>query len=395
MQKFQIDAGAWATLNRLLDEALEQPAPQLAQWLDDLAPEFDALKPRLRELLSRTGLVETGEFLRTLPKLDLDPGDLAAEPPRVEKPGQEIGPYRLVRELGSGGMGVGMAGGAHRRPDQSAGGAEAAARRLETRGTGRAHGARTRNSRHAHPSQHRAPVRRRRHGRRPALSRHRVRRRPLGSMRTAASGSSTVAARLRLFAQVADAVAYAHGKLVVHRDLKPANILVSADGQVRLLDFGIAKLLDDGQAKETQVHRAVRPRADARTTPRLSRFSASRSPSRRTSTRSAWCCTNCWPSSGRTSCSATRAARSKTPSCRRNPPLPSDVADACRGAKRCAAISTPSCSRRSRRTRPSGIRRCTPCWTTSSAISARGPYSRSRTAVGTARGSSSRETRSR
>ena len=61
-----------------------------------------------------------------------------------------------------------------------------------------------------------------------------------------------VEARLRLFAQVAGAVAYAHGKLAVHRDLKPANILVSADGQVRLLDFGIAKLLDDGQAKETR-----------------------------------------------------------------------------------------------------------------------------------------------
>ncbi|MEO5560861.1 MAG: serine/threonine-protein kinase, partial [Dokdonella sp.] len=50
--------------------------------------------------------------------------------------------------------------------------------------------------------------------------------------------------RLALFAQVCDAVAFAHRNLVIHRDLKPANILVDADGNVKLLDFGIAKLLD-------------------------------------------------------------------------------------------------------------------------------------------------------
>ena len=53
-----------------------------------------------------------------------------------------------------------------------------------------------------------------------------------------------VEARLGLFLQVADAVQHAHQKLVVHRDLKPSNILVDREGRVRLLDFGIAKLLD-------------------------------------------------------------------------------------------------------------------------------------------------------
>ncbi len=56
-----------------------------------------------------------------------------------------------------------------------------------------------------------------------------------------------VAARLRLFLLVCDAVAYAHRSLVVHRDLKPSNILVDGNGQVKLLDFGIAKLLEPGQ----------------------------------------------------------------------------------------------------------------------------------------------------
>jgi eukaryotic-like serine/threonine-protein kinase len=58
----------------------------------------------------------------------------------------------------------------------------------------------------------------------------------------------SVAQRLRLFCRVCDAVQYAHANLVVHRDLKPSNILVTAEGQVRLLDFGIAKLLGAGEA---------------------------------------------------------------------------------------------------------------------------------------------------
>lgn len=62
---------------------------------------------------------------------------------------------------------------------------------------------------------------------------------------------ATLSERLDLFAQVCDAVAYAHRNLVIHRDLKPANTLVDAEGKAKLLDFGIAKLLDASASKDT------------------------------------------------------------------------------------------------------------------------------------------------
>ncbi len=64
----------------------------------------------------------------------------------------------------------------------------------------------------------------------------------------------TIKQRLLLFISLCDAVSFAHKNLIVHRDLKPANILVDEDGNVKLLDFGIAKLLPSNQALTTYLH---------------------------------------------------------------------------------------------------------------------------------------------
>jgi tetratricopeptide (TPR) repeat protein/tRNA A-37 threonylcarbamoyl transferase component Bud32 len=244
-----------AALNELLDQALERPEAERAAWLAQLPAAHDDLKPHLHDLLSRVAEIETADFLGNLP-----PFGLASEHARLDDPeievGTLVGPYRLLRALGSGGMGsVWLAeriDGLLKRQvalkfPHVAWPQAHLAQRME----------RERDILAAleHPNIARLYDAGLSSGGRPFLALEYIDGRPIDEYCRSADGSPRldVASRVRLFLQVARAVAYAHGKLVLHRDLKPGNVLVTADGAAHLLDFGIAKLLAEGEARETRL----------------------------------------------------------------------------------------------------------------------------------------------
>jgi tRNA A-37 threonylcarbamoyl transferase component Bud32 len=248
----QLTAERMSRLGHLLDEVLVLEASKRAEWLDTLGGEDAELRPVVAELLSQAASLEAADFLGTLPKLTMT--GLLAEPAQTPaySPGDAVGPYWLERELGRGGMGtVWLA----ERLDRTL--KRKVALKLPHQGVAREHLAqrlaRERDilSSLEHPNIARLYEAGVAEDGQPFLALEYVEGVPIDCY--AREHTLDLRQRLGLFLQVARAVAYAHARLVLHRDLKPSNILVTADGQVRLLDFGVAKLLQDGAARETEL----------------------------------------------------------------------------------------------------------------------------------------------
>jgi eukaryotic-like serine/threonine-protein kinase len=243
-----VPAGQWAAISKLLDEALDLAADARPGWLARVTAREPQLGGVVKQLLEAHAERETQDLLATLPRLDLP---AQPEPPVAGfTAGQQFGPYRLIRQLGVGGMAevwlAERADAAHRRPlalklPLVAGRSRAIAQRF----------ARERNILAALSHTHIAALLDAGvDGAQPWLAMEFVDGRPITTY--CDEQGLSVAQRLRLFLQVLRAVQYAHAQLVIHRDLKPSNVLIDVEGRVKLLDFGVAKLLEpDGAAHET------------------------------------------------------------------------------------------------------------------------------------------------
>ena len=249
----------WALISAWFDEGCELPPPEREAWLAQVqlrSPEAAQLLPWLRQMLDAHDERQPDDWLEQGPSLSA-PAD-AFDDLRGIVAGARVGPWLLQERLGTGGQAtVWRASRVDALPAREVAlklplihrdGSQLAARFAREREI---------LARLSHP--HIAPL----YAAglapdgTPWLAMELVQGEPLTTWCDARHLG--VAERLQLFQQVLEAVAYAHARLVLHRDLKPAHMLVTPEGKVKLLDFGIAKLLEDGSspADATELTRAA------------------------------------------------------------------------------------------------------------------------------------------
>ena len=230
----------WQKLSPYLDEALGMSGEERSAWLASLRQKDSSLASHLESLLQEHQILSQERFMEKRPAL------LPSAQPSMA--GQTIGPYTLISLIGEGGMGsVWLAerndGRFQRR---------VAVKLLRAPLLGQTGGERFKRegnilARLSHPHIAQLLDAGVSAAGQPYLTIEYVAGRNLAAY--CDERKLDVPARLRLFLDVLSAVAHAHANLIVHRDIKPSNVFVSDDGQVKLLDFGIAKLLEQEGAE--------------------------------------------------------------------------------------------------------------------------------------------------
>jgi eukaryotic-like serine/threonine-protein kinase len=236
-----LSADRWRALSPYLDQALELPTADRAAWLASIGARDAGLAVDLQTLLAERDRLHESRFLEQ----PVPVGSHTVLTQSLE--GQAIGAYRLVSLIGQGGMGsVWLA----ERCDGRFEG-QVAVKLLNVALLGRVGEERFRRegtilARLTHPHIARLIDAGVTSTGQPYLILEHVA--GLSVDRYCDERGLDIDARIRLFLDILEAVVHAHANLIVHRDIKPANVLVSEDGQVKLLDFGIAKLLEPDAA---------------------------------------------------------------------------------------------------------------------------------------------------
>jgi serine/threonine-protein kinase len=244
----------WHSISAYLDQALELEEPERAQWLAALAQSDPAMAELLSRVLAGREQKVFAQFLAEPIPIPLD--DIQ----HATLIGRQVGPYVIEAEVGRGGMGSVWRA---RRADGRFEG-KVAVKFVHAMWIGRTGEQRFLTEgkllRHLnHPNIARLIDAGVLDASQPYLVIEYVEGEPIDAY--CERQGLGVEDRIRLFLNVLAAVAHAHSHLIVHRDLKAANIYVTHDGIVKLLDFGIAKLLDDatGAAALTQGGAALTP----------------------------------------------------------------------------------------------------------------------------------------